>query len=570
MRPVLILILLLALALPRAALAERTLVIQSFDADVRVLENGHIEVTETIRPRFSGTWNGIYRSIPVQYRTPQGLNYTLLLDVESVTDDQGRALRYESSRERHYRKLKIWIPEATDTTSTVVLRYRVRNGLKFFEEHDELYWNVTGDEWEVPIEAAAAQVYLPPGVSGVRAVAFTGGYGSNEQAATIETTPTEVRVRTVRGLSFREGLTVAVAWNAGLIPRPGPAAQAASFLRSNWVMLIPLIALGVMWRLWYVRGRDPRLRPLVPQYAPPDGMTPAELGTLVDNSPDMRDITATLVDLAVRGYVLIEENKTDKLLGLLSDTDYVFTLRKNPAENELFPHERRLLRAMFGRDPKTESKVKMSALKNRFYKHLPDIRKHIFDRLITSKYYLRRPDKVKNGSLIAGAVIGGFVALAGAFVNLSMGMAGGSAVVAGVLTAAVICGFGLVMPVRTAHGAQVLEHALGFEEFLDRVESDRFDRLVKTPELFEKYLPFAMALGVDENWAKAFEDIYRQPPEWYRGGELSGFRINAFTQSLGRMSTQAATVMAASPRGSGGSGFSGGGRSGGGFGGGGF
>ena len=127
MRPVLIL--LLALAAPSAALAERTLVIESFSADVRVLENGHIEVTETIRPRFSGTWNGIYRSIPVQYRTLQGLNYTLLLDVESVTDDEGRALRYESSRERHYRKLKIWIPEATDTTRTVVLRYRVRNGL---------------------------------------------------------------------------------------------------------------------------------------------------------------------------------------------------------------------------------------------------------------------------------------------------------------------------------------------------------------------------------------------------------------------------------------------------------
>lgn len=557
----LLLVLLLALAAPRAALAQRTLVIESFSADVRVLENGHIEVTETIRPRFSGTWNGIYRSIPVQYHTPQSLNYTLLLDIESVTDDEGRALRYESSRERHYRKLKIWVPEATDTTRTVVLRYRVRNGLKFFDEHDELYWNVTGDEWEVPIEAAAAQVHLPAGVSGVRAVAFTGGYGSNEQAATIETSPTEVQVRTVRRLNFREGLTVAVAWNAGLIPRPGPAARTASFLRSNWAMFLPLLALGVMGRLWYTRGRDPRLRPIVPQYAPPDGMTPAELGTLVDNSPDMRDITATLVDLAVRGYVFIEEEK--------KGANYVFTLRKIPAEKELLPHERRLLRAIFGRDPKIGSKVKMSALKNRFYKHVPDIRNQIFARLITSGHYRGRPDKVKNAYLIGGAVIGGLVAWAASFLNVSMGMSVASGFAAGILTAAVICGFALLMPVRTAQGARALEHARGFEEFLDRVESDRFDRMVKTPELFEKYLPYAMALGVDENWANAFDDINSQPPEWYRGGELSGFRLNAFTQSLGRMSTQAATVMAASPRGSGGSGFSGGGRSGGGFGGGG-
>lgn len=566
MRPVLIL--LLALVVPRAVLAQRTLVIQSFDADVRVLETGHLEVTETIRPRFTGTWNGIYRSIPVQYRTPQGLNYTLLLDVDSVTDDEGRSLRYESSRERHYRKLKIWVPQATDTTLTVVLRYRVRNGLKFFDEHDELYWNVTGDEWEVPIESAAAQVHLPPGVDGVRAVAFTGGYGSNEQAATVEAAGNAVRVRTVRGLSFREGLTVAVAWNAGLIPRPGPVARTVSVLRSNWMLGIPLIALVVMWWLWYTRGRDPRLRPIVPQYAPPEGMTPAELGTLVDNSSDMRDITATLVDLAVRGYVLIEEKKTDQLFGLMSSTDYLFTLRKSPAGNDLRPHEQGLLRAIFGVNPQPGAIVEMSSLKNRFYKHLPGIRSQIFERLIAGEHYLRRPDNVRKAYLIAGLLLGGLVGWGGSFLNESMGMAGTSAIVAGVLTAAVICGFGLVMPVRTARGAQVLEHALGFEEFLERVEGDRFDRVVKTPELFEKYLPFAMALGVDQNWAKAFEDIYREPPEWFRGSQLTGFHSGAFTRSLGRMSTQAAAAMAASPRGSGGSGFSGG-RSGGGFGGGG-
>src|SRR3712207_3789850 len=119
-----------ALAMPHAAHAQRTLVIESFTAQVQVLESGEIDVADTIRPRFTGSWNGIFRNIPVQYRTPQGLNYTLLLDVVDARDDEGRALRYESSRERHYRKLKIWIPDATDTTRTVVLRYRVRNGLR--------------------------------------------------------------------------------------------------------------------------------------------------------------------------------------------------------------------------------------------------------------------------------------------------------------------------------------------------------------------------------------------------------------------------------------------------------
>jgi uncharacterized membrane protein len=124
------------------------------------------------------------------------------------------------------------------------------------------------------------------------------------------------------------------------------------------------------------------------------------------------------------------------------------------------------------------------------------------------------------------------------------------------------------MPARTQKGTRALEEALGFEEFLRRVEKDRFDRVVKTPEMFEKYLPFAMALGVEQNWANAFADIYTTPPQWYRGGSFQSFHSRAFVGGLNQMSTRAAAVMASAPRSSGGSGFSGG-SSGGGFGGGG-
>ncbi len=148
----LVAVLLLAAATPAAA---RKLVIQRFDVEVVVQPDGSLDVTEVIQPRFTGSWRGIYRTIPVEYRTPQGFNYTLLLEPLSVTDGTGRALKYESSRERHYRKFKIYVPDAEDAVRTVILRYRVLDGLKFFEDHDELYWNVTGDEWEVPIESAS-------------------------------------------------------------------------------------------------------------------------------------------------------------------------------------------------------------------------------------------------------------------------------------------------------------------------------------------------------------------------------------------------------------------------------
>jgi len=143
----------LLLALAGAALAaspaaaQRSLAIERFEAQIRVERDGAIQVTETITARFTGSWNGIYRTIPVKYRTAQGFNWTLGLALESATDASGQPLRTEAARERHYVKYKIWIPGAQDATRTIVLRYRATNGLRFFEDHDELYWNVTGDEW---------------------------------------------------------------------------------------------------------------------------------------------------------------------------------------------------------------------------------------------------------------------------------------------------------------------------------------------------------------------------------------------------------------------------------------
>jgi uncharacterized membrane protein len=145
-----------------------------------------------------------------------------------------------------------------------------------------------------------------------------------------------------------------------------------------------------------------------------------------------------------------------------------------------------------------------------------------------------------------------------------------SAIVAGAASAIIIAAFGWHMPARTLQGTREYEKILGFQEFLSRVEGDRLERVVTTPEMFEKFLPFAMALGVEASWAKAFEGIARQPPEWYTGAAgLHTFRASTFTSDLGRMSASAASVMASAPRSSGGSGFGGGGSSGGGFGGGG-
>ena len=557
-------LLLLARAVPAAA--ERTLVIERFDATIDVAADGTIVVEETIRPRFTGSWNGIYRTIPIEYRTPQGLNYTLRLDIESITDDAGAALKYESSRVRHYRKLKIWVPGAQDATRTVRLRYRVRNALRFFDEHDELYWNVTGDEWDVPIESASADVRLPAGVSGLRATAFRGAYGSTAQAAA-DIAPGEVRVATTTGLGLHEGLTVVIGWNPGVVQRPSAGERAAGLVYSNLPLVIPPLVFVGMFYVWYKRGRDPQLAPLVTRYEPPDGMTPAELGTLVDGKPDMRDLTATIVDLAVRGYLHIKQTETEGFLGFFASKDYQFALTKPRSEwDRLKTHESDLLTAMF---EGTADEVHLSDLKNKFYKRLPGLRNGLYSGLVDGGFYTRRPDRVRSFFIVVGCLVGLLLAWASSGLMNLLGMQPAAAIVAGILSGLIIVLFGFVMPARTVRGTRELEKVLGFQEFLSRVEADRLDRVVKTPEMFEKFLPFAMALGVEDNWARAFEGIYQQPPQWYTGpAGMPGFHARSFTSDLGRMSTQAAAVMASAPRSSGGSGFSGG-SSGGGFGGGG-
>jgi len=133
-----------------SAAGARELRIEKFDSQIVVSPKGAIDVTETIRVQFIGSWKGLYREIPVEYVTPQGLNYTLFLNVKRVTEGSGNSLKFESSRERHYRKLKIYVPEAQDSRRTIIIEYSVSDALRFFEDHDELYWNVTGDEWDVP------------------------------------------------------------------------------------------------------------------------------------------------------------------------------------------------------------------------------------------------------------------------------------------------------------------------------------------------------------------------------------------------------------------------------------
>ena len=240
-----VLMILLALATSASA-KERHL--KKFFSEIVVIPNGTVDVTENITFQFvGGPWHGISRYIPVEYSGARGLNYTLFLDVKSVTDESGSKLRYETSRERHYLNLKIYISNADDSTRTISINYTVSDAIKFFDDHDEFYWNVTGDEWSIPIESASAHIVFPEGASNLRAKAFTGAYRSTGRDAVVLVSGTGVDVQTRDPLPMHEGLTVAVAFDKGAVREPSALSLLSRYLRSNWPLFIPIAAFFAMF-----------------------------------------------------------------------------------------------------------------------------------------------------------------------------------------------------------------------------------------------------------------------------------------------------------------------------------
>jgi hypothetical protein len=247
--------LILTLASPLFARSWR---VSDFNDSVVVADDGSATVHERITLQFNGQWHGIHRFIPVEYPGPRGTNYTLFLHVTTVTDEAGNKLKYESSKSGDYRDLKIYIPDAEDATRVVNIDYTVRNGTRFFEDHDEFYWNVTGNDWPVPIDHASAMVSFPDSAAGsLRAQAFTGVYGSAERDATANVEGSDARFETKNPLPMRGGLTINIYIPKGILKEPGAFTRAMWFLGSNPIVFLTFWSLAVMFVLWWYWVSDP-------------------------------------------------------------------------------------------------------------------------------------------------------------------------------------------------------------------------------------------------------------------------------------------------------------------------
>jgi uncharacterized membrane protein len=558
-----------------------------FDTRYTVGDDGSVLIEEEIHPSFQGTYHGIERSIPVEYPGPDGTAYKLFLKVESVTDETGEKIKFEQSTRteavtdgasHQFLVLKIYAG-GTDTERTVKIAYRAANAVRFFKDHDEFYWNVTGNDWKVPIEEASAFVALPSAAAGqLKAQAFTGLYGSRDQDATTRIDGSFVSFEAANSLPPRSGLTIDIYIPKGVLTQPSWFTRnVVWFIGGNPGALIPVWAFAVMFCLWLWKGRDPDPGVSVaPMYEPPKGLTPAEAGTLLQDAIESRDITSTLIDLAVKGYLKIIETE-DKVL-FLTHKDYTLRLMKPRHEwQDLAAHELEVLNNIF--PEVTAEETTLSSLKNRFYIALPTIRHEILDALNTKNLYSTDPDSAKGMALVGVLVI----VLPFLWLQMTGAIRLGnspSVLAAGVVLAVLIVVlFGRKLAAKTVRGARARVECLGFKEFMTRVDGDRIKRM--PPETFEKFLPYAMAFGVEQHWARAFEGLIKDPHSWYVG---SGYGTPGmmwtplmFTSAMNTFSTSAYQSFSAAPQasssgsgfGSGGGFGGGGGFSGGGFGGGG-
>lgn len=530
-------------------------VIDNYRVDIRVLQSGEFEVTETIDVTFSSQRHGIFRIIPIRYKL-DGKTHKIKISGVKV-----EGWPVEKSWEWDYLNLRLGNPDRyVIGPQRYVIRYKVRNAWIFAEEHTEFYWNMTGNRWDVPMGKVEYRIEFEgsPELTEADYYVYTGYQGAQESDATIHYRGGAVGGQSLRAFNPGEGLTVAVRLPVDYIRRP---TQSELFIKNYGLLGVPIALFALLMSLWYRHGRDEK-RSLMAQYYPPDGITPAEAGGFIDDKIDNRDLICLIPYWGGQGYLEMEEIEKKNLI--FKSRDYRF-IRKNALPATRPAYEITLFTGLF---PHGEDDVLLSSLKDSFYKWMASARTQLKHTILDKQLYTpgsrRIYDLLPLGAILAGVLVVLF------FFLEQWPAAIGMAVLA--LTTILMR---RPMLKRSTKGSDVYEHLRGFREFIERADKPRLELLLKDdPTYFDRTLPYAIAFNMAKKWASKFDGLFTEPPRWYRshypGGIYHASHFGSFADnfSSSMQEVQSAFTSQPSSSGSGGS-FGGGGFSGGGFGGGG-
>ena len=581
--------LLLLLAEPAEAQSSNE-VIHDYVVEIQILDDGDLQITERIDYDFGAELHhGIFRTIPTRYYRDEVYDRVYRIEDVSVTASAGAPADTEVSQEGTSTVIRIGDADVEISgRHTYTIGYRVEGALNGFADHDELYWNAIGDEWAVPIERVEVTVHTPTSIQ--RVTCFQGYAGATESCRAEQKGATAT-FSPGRTLQPFEGLSIVVAIPKGAVPDPKPilderwsAGRAFSLNAGTMSAAAVLMVVlgGALFRMWSREGRDRRFlgspidqvmgttsgeNEAVPlgegdfeapvEFAPPEGVRPGQIGTLLDERANVIDVTATIVDLAGRGFLLIQEIPRH---GLFSKADWTL-VRLEKDETELLKYEKELLGGLF----RDGNEVTVSELKTTFAERLHDVEESLYKDAMQQKWFRARPDQVRTRWAGRGALL----TVAGGVVTFVLarwthwGLVGIPVIVAGVALALLA----RRMPARTAKGTAMLRRIRGFRRAIATAET-HMSRWAEEENVFTRYLPYAIVFGLTKKWAKAFEDLGIQPDtsSWYVGSRA--FTAVAFADSIDGFAVTTGGTLASTPASSGSSGFGGGGSSGGGGGGG--
>lgn len=550
--------------------------ILSYDSTVEVRADGSLDVTERIVVRAEGNQirRGIYRDYPTRYKDRQGNRVVVGFQVLEVlrdgktepwfTENVSNGVRINTGNDD-------FLPVPAEYAYT--LRYRTTRQLGFFPDHDELYWNAIGTGWDFAIERGSVEVRLPQPVpvDRLRAEGYTGAQGAQGDAYTAETpAPGIARWRLARPLSAREGFTIVLSFPKGLVPQPTRTQRILWLLKDNRGVLVALLGLAGLLvfclRRWSRIGRDPRPGVIIARYDPPQGHSPAGLRYLQNMKYDARCFSADLLAMAVDGQLSIHRDK-----GFLSD-DWRLQRLEGHGADALTAAQKALLTGLFASDDMLELDTKNATT-------LSEARSE-HDKALKTRY---QPEFFKlNGGSIGIAFAIALVGAALAFI-----VSGGAGVLlifaAVALMLVVLVTFAVLVKAPTPAGRKLLDEIEGLKRYLGVAEREELARVPEPDappmldaERYERLLPYAVALEVEDAWTKKFTlavgvtaaAATTSAIAWYHGGGVDslGSLANAVGSSLSSQIASSSTPPGSSS-GSGGGGSSGGGGGGGGGGG---
>lgn len=495
--------------------------IESVAVDATLNDSGRLTVKETVRIDTSGgARQSLIRVIPTSINA-HGVRQSFDVKVKGVVDAEGHKVPFTAKQHGDGISVKIGTAGSANAVKQFTLRYDVRKACNFQKQHPQLVFPFTGHEWPFLIEKAQVVLYPPKraGVTESELKAWEGPPGAQKAASVV--LKGDHIVATGTDLQPGSGLTLEIDLPAGSVSDAG-IVDLMEWLSADWYLLLvmPLIAVAALFGYRLLRTRRPeKISTVEENWQPPDGMTPVELGTLIDGSCDVQDLTGILLDLSIRGYYTIREIPATGFFNL-SDRDYEFKKLAPPTTDHLRGYEDIFLEALFG----NSQTAYLSNVQGVFRQFVPKIKECIYHDLVANGFLLKNPEKDRRRFYSIGASLC-CVGIALLFLfgeEIQAKAAGLGLVIAGALVAVSLQFF----PLLTEKGKAALDHAHEFAELMRTAEAHGMgEKLEKDDFMFHRLLPYAMVLGVSEKWAVACAPYMTLWPDWFqfhRGSQQAG------------------------------------------------